>query len=35
VNGIVLVDDHEQEPAPRSVLAAILTRRIEAGANSS
>ncbi len=33
VNGIVLVDDAEEEPAPRSVLAAILTRRVEAARN--
>lgn len=30
VNGIVLVDDHDSEPAPRDVLASILTRRLDA-----
>ena len=28
LNGIALVDDFESEPAPRTVLAAILERRI-------
>jgi uncharacterized protein YeaO (DUF488 family) len=28
LNGITLVDDFEDEPAPRTVLAAILERRI-------
>jgi len=28
VNGIVLVDDTPEEPAPRSVLASILKRRL-------
>lgn len=31
VNGIVLVDDADAEPAPRSVLASILSRRITDG----
>jgi uncharacterized protein YeaO (DUF488 family) len=31
VNGIVLVDDADSEPAPRSVLASILRRRLDAG----
>ena len=30
VNGIVLVDDADAEPSPRSVLASILTRRVAA-----
>jgi uncharacterized protein YeaO (DUF488 family) len=30
VNGIVLVDDAAEEPAPRTVLASILRRRVEA-----
>lgn len=35
VNGIVLVDDAEQEPSPRTVLASILARRIEAESNGA
>ena len=32
-NGVVLVDDADAEPSPRSVLASILTRRVEAMRN--
>ena len=35
LNGIALVDDFDREPAPRTVLAAILERRIAAQRNGS
>ncbi len=35
LNGIALVDDFEEEPAPRTVLAAIIERRIAAAGDGA